>query len=140
MPNQSLTDLTERSATADTDLIHVNSGGTDYKETKANFLSNITSSISSINSSLSNKVTVATYNLGANSTCYLTHAGSVLLFTDRSGLWSEGTASRTLAVLVNNNNISVTRESANKLKITSSFAYATQVVAFGHGDTSFSAT
>ena len=55
MPNQSLTDLTERSTTADTDLIHVNSGGTDYKETKANFLSNITSDISSINSSLSNK-------------------------------------------------------------------------------------
>lgn len=30
--------LPERTATADTDLIHVNSGGTDYKETKANFL------------------------------------------------------------------------------------------------------
>lgn len=38
MANKSLTDLTERTATADSDLIHVNSGGTDYKETKANFL------------------------------------------------------------------------------------------------------
>ena len=38
MPNQSLVDLTERTATADTDLIHVNSGGTDYKQTKINFL------------------------------------------------------------------------------------------------------
>lgn len=38
MANKSLTDLTARTATADTDLIHVNSGGTDYKETKANFL------------------------------------------------------------------------------------------------------
>lgn len=38
MPNQSLVDLTERTATADTDLVHVNSGGTDYKQTKANFL------------------------------------------------------------------------------------------------------
>lgn len=54
MANKSLTDLTARTATADSDLIHVNSGGTDYKETKANFLSNITSSISSINSSLAN--------------------------------------------------------------------------------------
>ena len=52
MANKNLTDLTARTATADSDLIHVNSGGTDYKETKANFLSNITSSISSINSSL----------------------------------------------------------------------------------------
>lgn len=38
MPNQSLVDLTERTATADTDLVHVNSGGSDYKQTKANFL------------------------------------------------------------------------------------------------------
>lgn len=58
MANKSLTDLTARTATADSDLIHVNSGGTDYKETKANFLSNITSSISSINSSLTNSLVV----------------------------------------------------------------------------------
>ncbi len=38
MANKSLTDLTARTATADSDLIHVNSGGTDYKETKFNFL------------------------------------------------------------------------------------------------------
>lgn len=52
MPNQSLVDLTERTATADTDLIHVNSGGTDYKETKGNFLSDVNSSINSLNNSL----------------------------------------------------------------------------------------
>ena len=60
MANKNLTDLTARTATADSDLIHVNSGGTDYKETKANFLSNITSSISSINSSLANSLLVGT--------------------------------------------------------------------------------
>ena len=38
MPNQSLVDLTERTATAGSDLIHVNSGGSDYKQTKENFL------------------------------------------------------------------------------------------------------
>ena len=38
MANKNLTDLTARTATADSDLIHVNSGGTDYKETKFNFL------------------------------------------------------------------------------------------------------
>lgn len=38
MANKSLTDLTARTATADSDLLHINSGGTDYKETKANFL------------------------------------------------------------------------------------------------------
>lgn len=35
---KNLTELTARTATADTDLMHINSGGTDYKETKANFL------------------------------------------------------------------------------------------------------
>lgn len=38
MANKSLTDLTARTATADSDLLHINSGGTDYKETKQNFL------------------------------------------------------------------------------------------------------
>ena len=37
MANKNLTDLTARTATADTDLIHVSSGGVDYKQTKANF-------------------------------------------------------------------------------------------------------
>ena len=38
MANTSLPDLTERTATADSDLIHVHSGGSDYKQTKQNFL------------------------------------------------------------------------------------------------------
>lgn len=38
MANKSLTDLTARTATADSDLLHINSGGTDYKETKSDFL------------------------------------------------------------------------------------------------------
>lgn len=38
MANKSLTDLTARTATADSDLLHINSGGTDYKEQKIDFL------------------------------------------------------------------------------------------------------
>jgi hypothetical protein len=38
MANKSLTDLTARTATADSDLIHVNSGGTDYKQSKSDFM------------------------------------------------------------------------------------------------------
>lgn len=52
MPNQNLTDLTARTTTADTDLIHVNSGGTDYKETKANFLSDIKTTLTSVNNTV----------------------------------------------------------------------------------------
>lgn len=37
-PEQSLLDLAARTATADSDLLHINSGGTDYKETKIDFL------------------------------------------------------------------------------------------------------
>lgn len=55
MANTSLPNLTERTATANTDLIHVNSGGTDYKETKGNFLSDVNSSISALNNSLATK-------------------------------------------------------------------------------------
>lgn len=42
MANKSLTDLTARTATADSDLLHINSGGTDYKQTKNNFCSDLT--------------------------------------------------------------------------------------------------
>lgn len=38
MAKKSLTDLTSRTDTAATDLMHINSGGTDYKQTKDNFL------------------------------------------------------------------------------------------------------
>jgi len=55
MANTSLPNLTERTATANTDLIHVNSGGTDYKETKGNFLSDVNSSINSLNNSFANR-------------------------------------------------------------------------------------
>lgn len=56
MANTSLPALTERTATANSDLIHVNSGGTDYKETKANFLSDVNASINSLNNSLANSL------------------------------------------------------------------------------------
>lgn len=56
MANTSLPNLTERTATANSDLIHVNSGGTDYKETKANFLSDVNASINSLNNSLTNSL------------------------------------------------------------------------------------
>lgn len=38
MPNQSLTDLPERTTTSGSDRIHVNNAGTDYQQTKENFL------------------------------------------------------------------------------------------------------
>lgn len=38
MPNQSLTDLPERTSTSGSDRIHVNNAGTDYQQTKAKFL------------------------------------------------------------------------------------------------------
>ena len=42
---KNLTDLTARTSTADTDLMHINSGGTDYKETKADFLKDVPQTI-----------------------------------------------------------------------------------------------
>ena len=66
MANTSLPSLTERTATANSDLIHVNSGGTDYKETKANFLSDVNSSIYALNNSLTPSSTIDAFSI-ANS-------------------------------------------------------------------------
>lgn len=57
MANTSLPDLTERTATSDSDLIHVNSGGSDYKQTKANFTSDLAKEISfSTSSTLTSQI------------------------------------------------------------------------------------
>ena len=54
---QNLPDIPERTATADTDLVHVNSGGSDYKQTKANFTSDLAKEISfSTSSTLTSQV------------------------------------------------------------------------------------
>lgn len=92
MANKSLTDLTARTATADSDLIHVNSGGTDYKETKANFLSNITSSISSINSSLSNLFTTEKKASGTSHTISANSNGRIDIPVSKSGYIAIGLA------------------------------------------------
>ena len=57
MANTSLPDLTQRTTTASGDLIHVNSGGTDYKQTKASFTSDLAKEISfSTSSTLTSQV------------------------------------------------------------------------------------
>ena len=83
MANTSLPNLTERTTTANSDLIHVNSGGTDYKETKANFLSDVNSSITSLNNSLTNslalKITSTAPNL--SNTVYSANSVKVMSVT-----------------------------------------------------------
>lgn len=56
MANKSLTDLTARTATADSDLLHINSGGTDYKETKQNFLQGAIHTTFGISSTLTSQI------------------------------------------------------------------------------------
>ena len=62
---QNLPDIPERTATADTDLIHVNSGGSDYKQTKINFLRGdfffVLSNSASITSSAESLKALGTY-------------------------------------------------------------------------------
>ena len=51
MANRSLLDLTELTTTADTDLLHVNSGGTDYKESKEKFVQDLAQRTTFVNTS-----------------------------------------------------------------------------------------
>lgn len=82
-----------------------------------------------------------TAGISSGGTLYLNHTGSVMLMTDRGGLWTEGSLGRTLKEIDSNANITVTRESNTKLKIVSSYTYSTQLTAFGYGEQlSFSTT
>lgn len=80
MANTSLPNLTERTATANSDLIHVNSGGTDYKETKGNFLSDINSSISALNNSLTKSSGTFSANNGTVSSDKLYKFNDLVVF------------------------------------------------------------
>ena len=66
MANQSLTDLTARTSTADSDLIHVNASGTDYKQTKQNFISDLAQEVTfTTSSTLTSQVNTIVSNKGA---------------------------------------------------------------------------
>lgn len=75
MANKNLTDLTARTATADSDLIHVNSGGVDYKETKVNFLQGDFNHVFANNSLLTTQV---------NSLPIGTYIGKIASYTHQS--------------------------------------------------------
>lgn len=110
MANTSLPNLTERTATANTDLIHVNSGGTDYKETKANFLSDINSSITSLNNSLANSLFVDTNNKTSYSFPVTPPGGSFGYFLLFGGTTSADTSNVFLFVgMVANGNVQFAR-------------------------------
>ena len=90
MANTSLPNLTERTATANSDLIHVNSGGTDYKETKGNFLSDVNSSISALNSSLANLTSTGDTYVGTGATTITLKRFPALVVFRGSGNTSHG--------------------------------------------------
>lgn len=94
-----------------------------------------------LNESLSSRAKISSYSLEANSTVYFNHTGTVLLFTDRGGMWTEGSAGRSLTEISAYGAIAVTRSSNTKIKIVSSAAYSTLIVAIGFGETfNFSTT
>lgn len=70
----------------------------------------------------SNGVVSVRAELAAGGTLYLNHTAPVLLYSDRGGMWTEGTNGRTLSTISANSNITVTRSSNSKLKIVSSYA------------------
>ena len=78
----------------------------------------------------------AVKDVPAEGSVLITHNGSLLLFTDRGGLWSEGIANRPLTALVENTRLTVSRVSAQQLRVASSYTYGTAVIAFCTGDVS----
>lgn len=146
MANKNLTDLTARTATADSDLIHVNSGGTDYKETKANFLSNITSSISSINSSLAKSsvsvTPVSGVTVNANSSILVDGIVILNLRITTSSVFSAGSSlltcpapkttlsggSGAVAVTTNNTSVAAVVSAQGQLAVSTALAAGTYIL------------
>lgn len=72
---------------------------------------------------------VVQFELGANSTIKISHTSPILLYTDRGGMWTEGSAQRSLTQIASASNITVTRVSASVIQITSTQGYGTTVTA-----------
>ena len=65
-PEQSILDLAARTATAYSDLIHVNSGGSDYKQAKSDFVSDLAQEVTfNTSSSLTSQVNAYSSARGA---------------------------------------------------------------------------
>lgn len=65
-PEQSLLDLAARTATADSDLLHINSGGEDYKQAKSDFVSDLAQEVTfNTSSSLTSQVNTYSSARGA---------------------------------------------------------------------------
>lgn len=104
-------------------------------------LETLDTAITDVNTKVAGRAKFASINVSANSTMYFNHSGGVVLFSDRGGMWTEGSAGRTLAEIASASSFAVTRESNTKIKIVSSSAYSSTFFAIGNGDTfSFSAT
>lgn len=91
-----------------------------------------------VNTLNSNKANINVYNLDSNATVYINHTSGVFVFSDRGGMWTEGSASRSLTEIAASSSITVTRVSKNKLQVTSSSGYATAIYAISDGTISFS--
>ena len=65
----------------------------------------------------------------SGATWYLNHTSTVLFWCDRGGMWTEGTAQRTLDTVKENSQINVTRVNASKIAIKNNYNFGASIIA-----------
>ena len=73
------------------------------------------------------------FSLKAGGSCTIKHTNSILVFTDRGGLWSEGINGRSLSAISTTSTISVKRTDNKTLTVINNGSYSTRICAFGLG-------
>lgn len=76
-------------------------------------------------------------NIGTQTTVYVDHSSSILVFSDRGGLYTEGVSGRTLSVIAESTALSVSRVTNTRLSISNLNQYSTTITVIGYGDLAF---
>ena len=93
----------------------------------------IGSELDQLKSGLTNKCTVAIYNMGGGQTVNILHEDIVLIMSDRGGLYSDGITNRGLNDLVASTQITVTHVDAAHVTVANNSQYGTSIMVIGRG-------
>ena len=98
----------------------------------------VTGAIGAVNNGLIklNNLSMYEFEMKANTAYRLTHTGTVIIYTDRGGMWTTGASGRGLAEVSASSVIAVEQVDYTHLTITNNIRFGTIAMIIGSGDIS----
>lgn len=101
--------------------------------TFAPYIPSVESRIEAVESGLTNKANVATYNMSGGQTVNIRHTGIVAIMSDRGGLYTDGISNRGVNDLVPSTQITVTHVDTYHVTVANNSQYGTSILVLSDG-------